>query len=160
MIFLPSHDIIWNSYVFLKKLSIKNSHSKQSYFKENTINMVKIRSYVMWHKILDSNWFRLKFPKVVVGLAKLFNGGQGIHRLIALIFQKRGYTQFWCWRKPFPHQCYIWFIEFQHRHGNKINKLQILGDDDEEEWERKTYMKLVLANQFRENNNLCFEESC
>lgn len=42
-----------------------------------------------------------------------------------------------------------------------INKLQILGDDDEqEEWERKTYMKLVLANQFRENKNLCLEESC
>ena len=41
-----------------------------------------------------------------------------------------------------------------------INKLQTLGDDDEEEWKRKTYMKLVLANQFTENKNLCFEESC
>lgn len=41
-----------------------------------------------------------------------------------------------------------------------INQLQTLGDDDEEEWKRKTYMKLVLANQFTENKNLCFEESC
>ena len=41
-----------------------------------------------------------------------------------------------------------------------INKLQTLGDDDEEEWKRKTYMKLVLTNQFTENKNLCFEESC
>lgn len=40
-----------------------------------------------------------------------------------------------------------------------IDDLKTLGDDDkEEEWERKTRMKLVLANQLRENKNSCFEE--
>lgn len=40
-----------------------------------------------------------------------------------------------------------------------IDDLKTLGDDDkEEEWERKTRMKLVLANQLRENKNACFEE--
>ena len=40
-----------------------------------------------------------------------------------------------------------------------ITDLKNLGDDDKEEWERKTCIKFALANQFWQNKNRYFQES-
>ena len=105
--------------------------------------------------------FRLKSQKGAFELAKASSGGQGIRRLIAIDLPKKGYTI--PMLKEIVCSSVLYIIPLNSNIDMEpvtINDLQTIADDDKEkEWECETCMKLVPANQFREHESVCLEES-
>ena len=94
----------------------------------------------------------MKSQKGAFGLEKASSGGQGIRRLIA-IDPKKGYII--PMLKEIVRSSVLYIILLNsiiYMEPVTINDLQIIaGDDNEEERDCETCMKLFPANQFREH---------
>ena len=97
------------------------------------------------------NLLRLKSQKGAFELAKASSGGQGIHRLIPIDLPKKGYTISMLTEIVCTSVLYIMPLNSNlDMEPVTVNDLQTIADDDDEEWECETSMKLVPANQSRE----------